>query len=68
MKNENQIQQFQSDEFGSLDILMIDDKPYFPATECATLLGYNQPEHAIKRHCKGCTFHTPLTAGGVQKK
>ena len=68
MKNNNQIQQFHNDEFGSIDILMIDGKAYFPATECAKVLGYNQPEHAIKRHCKGCTFHTPLTAGGVQKK
>ena len=68
MKNSNQIQKFHNDEFGSIDILMIDGKAYFPATECAKVLGYNQPEHAIKRHCKGCTFHTPLTAGGVQKK
>ena len=30
--------------------------------------GYNQPEHAVKRHCKGCTFHTLLTAGGSQRK
>ena len=47
---------------------MLDGKPYFPATDCAKILGYNQPEHAINRHCKGCTFHTPLTAGGVQQK
>ena len=68
MKNKNQIQQFHNEEFGSLDILMIDSKPYFPAAECAALLGYNQPVHAISRHCKGCTFHTVLTAGGFQKK
>ena len=64
----NVIQIFQSSEFGELEVMMIDSKPYFPAKECAKLLGYNQPEHAITRHCKGCTFHTPLTAGGVQQK
>lgn len=31
-------------------------------------VGYNQPEHAIKRHCRGCTFHTLLTAGGNHQK
>ena len=65
---QNAIQVFENQEFGQLEVLTIDGKPYFPATECAAILGYNQPEHAIKRHCKGCTFHTPLTAGGVQKK
>jgi prophage antirepressor-like protein len=58
----SQIKQFHSDEFGSLDVLMIDGKPYFPATECAKVLGYNQPQHAIKRHCvgDGCTKHTVI--------
>jgi len=64
---ENQVQLFESEEFGRLEVLMFGDKPYSPATECARILGYNQPEHAIKRHCKGCMFHTPLTAGEIQK-
>ena len=52
MKNKNQIQQFHSEEFGSIEILMIDDKPYFPATECAKTLGYSKPQNAIERHCR----------------
>ena len=52
MKNQNQIQQFHNEEFGSLDILMIDDKPYFPATECARVLGYKNPRDAISKHCR----------------
>jgi len=51
MRSQNQIQQFHSAEFGALDILMIGDKPYFPATECATILGYTKPHNAIARHC-----------------
>ena len=52
MKNSTQIQQFHNEEFGSLDILMIDGKAYFPATECAIALGYTKPHNAITRHCR----------------
>ncbi|MDR1206065.1 MAG: phage antirepressor KilAC domain-containing protein [Peptococcaceae bacterium] len=48
----HQIQQFHNDEFGSMDILMIDGKPYFPATECAKALGYRNPHDAISKHCR----------------
>ena len=51
MKKQNQIQQFHSAEFGSLEILMINSKPYFPAIECASLLGYTNPQKAIRDHC-----------------
>ena len=51
MKNQNQIQQFHSNEFGALDIMMIDGKPYFPATECAKILGYKNPYKAVIDHC-----------------
>lgn len=68
MKSKNQIQQFHNDEFGSLDILMIDDKPYFPATECAKILGYVKPENAIVRHCKGSLKRGVLSNGGMQDK
>lgn len=49
---EQQMQLFQSDEFGSLEVLMIGEKPYFPATECAAILGYTKPHDAISRHCR----------------
>ncbi len=48
----NSIQQFQNEEFGSIGILMVGDKPYFPATECAEKLGYTKPHNAISRHCR----------------
>jgi len=51
MKTKNQIQQFHNEEFGSLDILMINDRPFFPAAECADLLGYSKTRNAIDRHC-----------------
>jgi len=64
---QNQIQ-FHSAEFGALDILMISDKPYFPATECAKALGYRNPRKAIIDHCKGVTKRDSLSAGGVQER
>lgn len=47
----NQVQLFENANFGSLEILMIGEKPYFPATECAKVLGYSNPHDAIKKHC-----------------
>ena len=49
----NQIQMFQNERFGQLEVLMIDGKPHFPATECAKVLGYANLQEAIRTHCKG---------------
>ena len=48
----NKVQIFENGEFGTLEVLMIGDKPYFPATESATILGYSNARDAIARHCK----------------
>ena len=64
----NQIQVFENRKFGQLEILMIDEKPYFPATECAKILGYAKPENAVERHCKGSLKRGVLTKGGKQTK
>ena len=48
----NELRVFQSAEFGELGVLEIDGKTFFPATECAKVLGYRNPRDAIKRHCK----------------
>ena len=68
MNNHDQIQQFHSKEFGSLDIMLIDGKTYFPATECAVLLGYKNPQKAVRDHCKGVNETVTPSAGGNQKK
>ena len=49
---QNQIQKFYNTEFGSLDIILVDGTPYFPATDCAKVLGYKNPRDAIHKHCK----------------
>ncbi len=48
--NEHKI--FQNSEFGELGVMMIDGKEYFPATQCAKILGYSDPFKAVKQHCE----------------
>jgi|LSQX01.2.fsa_nt_gb prophage antirepressor-like protein len=48
----NEIQIFNSSEFGTLSVLMINGRAYFPATECAAILGYAKPHNAIATHCR----------------
>jgi len=61
------MQVFENHEFGQLGVLMIDGKPYFPATECARVLGYKNPQEAIRTHCKGVREILTPSAGGSQK-
>ena len=65
---QNQMLTFENPEFGKLEVLTLDGKPYFPATECAELLGYARPRNAIDRHCKGALKRGVLTNGGTQEK
>lgn len=53
----NNISEFVNTEFGELKVLMIRDKAYFPATECARALGYSNPRDAIARHCAHVVKH-----------
>lgn len=50
---DDEMKLFQSTEFGDLNVLMIDGKEYFPATQCAAILGYANTKDAVLRHCKG---------------
>lgn len=52
---QSNLQVFENQEFGKLEVMMIDDKPYFPAYTSAKILGYSKPENAIQRHCR-CTL------------
>ncbi|MGN0592869.1 MAG: Bro-N domain-containing protein [Ruminococcus sp.] len=63
----NELKVFQNSEFGELGILLIDGKEYFPATQCAKVLGYADPYKAIKAHCKGWVNRPVPTNGGTQE-
>jgi prophage antirepressor-like protein len=65
---QKQIQFFENKEFGKFEVLTIDGKPYFPATESAKILGYSNTKDAILRHCKGVVKHDLPTNGGIQVK
>lgn len=57
---------FENNDFGVLSVKYEDDKPLFPATDCAKMLGYKNTRDAILRHCKGVVKHDTLTEGGIQ--
>jgi len=64
-----EVQEFVSAEFGKIGVLMIDGKPYFPATDCAAILGYKKPHDAISRHCRGSVKHGVIDSlGRTQEK
>lgn len=52
-----EIQIFNNPEFGDVRTLEIDDKPYFNASDVASVLGYSNTRDAISRHCKGVVKH-----------
>ncbi len=46
---------------------MVDGKPYFVGRDVAERLGYAEPARALRQHCKGRAFRTPLwTPEGLQ--
>lgn len=63
----NELKVFQNSEFGKLEIMVIDGKEYFPATQCARVLGYKEPAKAVREKCKGVSKIDTPTNGGIQK-
>lgn len=58
---------FKNSEFGELNLLMLEDKVYFPATQCAKIVGHENPTRAIRKFCKRATKMVTPTAGGTQE-
>lgn len=54
-------------EFGKLEILIEDGKELFPATECAKILGYADPNQAIRNNCRYPSKKRVWVQTGVQK-
>ena len=40
---------FKSTEFGELGVMTVNGKEYYPATQCAKLLGHKNPQEAVCR-------------------
>lgn len=47
----NEIQIFNSPEFGEVRTVLIDGEPWFMGKDVAGVLGYSNEKNAIKRHC-----------------
>lgn len=62
----NELQIFNSEEFGEIRTAEIDGKPYFVGTDVAKALGYSNPRKAILDHCKGVTKRDTPTSSGIQ--
>jgi len=62
----NELQIFNSGEFGNIRTAEIDGKPYFVGTDVAKALGYNNPRDAVSRHCKGVVKRDTPTSSGIQ--
>ena len=62
----NELQIFNSEEFGDIRTAEIDGKPYFVGTDVAKALGYNNPRDAVSRHCKGVVKRDAPTSSGIQ--
>lgn len=48
----NELQVFNSEEFGKIRTTEIDGKIYFSASDIAKALGYSNPRDAVLRHCR----------------
>ena len=59
----NNLRVFSNEEFGDINVILINNKEYFEAISVAKSLGYSNPRDAIRRHCEieGVVFHD----GGV---
>lgn len=62
----NELQIFNSGEFGKIRTIEIDGKPYFVGADVAKALGYSNPRKAILDHCKGVTKRDTPTSSGIQ--
>jgi len=61
------IQIFENPEFGKVTTAVINGKEHFAATECTRVLGYSNPQEAIRTHCKGVRDFLTPTKGGEQR-
>lgn len=53
----NELQIFDSEEFGEIRTIEIDGKPYFVGADVAKALGYKDTVNALKQHCRGVVKH-----------
>lgn len=60
----NELQIFNSKEFGQIRTVPINNQPYFMESDVASALGYSNTRDAVLRHCKGVVKHDTATSQG----
>lgn len=55
MSENNVVKVFSNSEFGELGVLVVEGKEMFPATDCAKMLKYSNPNKAVIDHCRYLT-------------
>lgn len=63
----NDLQIFNSPEFGEVRTLEEDGAVLFCGADVARALGYSRPNEAVSKHCKGTLKRRTPTTGGVQE-
>lgn len=66
----NDLKVFNHNQFGELEILLIDGKEFFPATDVSKKLGYSNANDSVNRHCKrdGVVFHEVIDSLGRKQQ
>lgn len=65
--NENKLEVFQNQEFGSVRTAEQDGKVLFCGSDVAKALGYSRPNEAVSKHCKGTLKRRTPTSSGIQE-
>lgn len=63
----NELQIFESEQFGNVRVIEENGKPLFCGSDVAKALGYARPNEAVSKHCKGTSKRRIPTAGGIQE-
>ncbi|AYK05295.1 MULTISPECIES: phage antirepressor [Brevibacillus] len=63
------VQLFRHPAFGEVEVIVIEGKEWFGATQTAKALGYSNPHDALSKHCRkeGVAKREVLTNGGMQQ-
>lgn len=62
----NKPQIFKHPQFGQVEVITIDGNEWFGSTQSAVILGYTNPQKAVRDHCRedGCTIRSVIDSLG----
>lgn len=62
----NDLEIFKNETFGEIRTVIINEKPYFCASDIAKALGYSNPNKAVRDHCRAITKCSTPISGKTQ--